>query len=133
MLTDDLTDAFRYAIDHAAAWSADMSSAVIHEILDRIAGAVDEWDASSGEEWVQFIVEGEAVLYLRIDFPLALVLRGYETLLDSIDVVAVASDDFQGQAYRIEPALLDAIFSHQATAALDPDSFTIYELWRAST
>jgi hypothetical protein len=133
VLNDDLTDAFRYAIEHAAAWSADTSSAVIHQILDRLAEAVDDWDASSGEEWVQFIVGSEAVLYLRIDFPLALVLRGYERLLDGIGVVTVAVDDFQGRDYRIDPALLGAIFSHTSPTALDPDAFTIYDLWRAST
>jgi hypothetical protein len=74
------------------------------------------------------------VLYLRIDFPLALVLRGYEPLLDGIDVVSVAVDDFQRRDYRIDPTLLRRIFSHQPTvAALDPDGFTIYDLWRAST
>ncbi len=133
MTNDDLTDAFRFAIEHAPAWTADTSSAVIHQILDRIADSTDDWDASSGEEWVQFISGSEAVLYLRIDFPLAIVLGGYETLLDGIDLVSVMVEDFQVDDYRIDPALVPAIFPHQATTALNPAGFTIYDLWRAST
>ena len=132
-MVSDLSDAFRVALNDAPNWTADTSNAAIHAILDRIGAAVDDWDASSGEEWVQFIVGEDAVLYLRIDFPLAIVLSGYEVLLEGIEVIVITADDFLRAKFRLDPALLPAIFSHTPDASINPNSFTIYELWRAST
>lgn len=128
----DLTDSFRLAYEHAASWTPDDLNTAVHTILDRIASAVDDWDASSGEEWAQFTVEGAHILYLRADFPLALVCSGYEVLLSGINVVTVSVEDFRRTQCVMDAVVMEAILPIEVSSGIDPDGFTVYDLWRAA-
>lgn len=132
-MNDDLSDAFRLALQHASSWTPEISTEAVNLLFDRIAAATDDWDASSGEEWVQFIANGSPILYLRVDFPLAFVLSGAEMLLEGIGVVVLTVDSFDDVRFSIHPSLLSDIFSHQNFGVLNPASFTVHELWQAAT
>lgn len=131
-MAQDLTDSFRLAYDNAASWTPDQLNAVVHELFNRFAEALDDWDASSGEEWMQFSANGQPVLYVRANLPLAIILSGYEGVLDDIPVVLISADDFQKVRFQLDVAVMRALFSAEAAGSLNPSGFTISELWRAS-
>ncbi len=128
----DLSDSFQLAYENSGLWTPDRVNSVVHELFDRFAAALDDWDASSGEEWVQFSANGQPILYLRTNLPLAIILSGYEAVLDDIPVVVISAEDFQRTRFRMDAELMDAVFSPNAVRALDPNGFTINEFWRAS-
>ena len=134
IMTYDLTDFFRTAVEHTPSWSPDHVNAAVHMVLDRMAEITDEWDAASGEDWVQFMIDGDVVIYLRVNFPLAFVIGGYETLLDDVGAVVVPVDNFQTTKFRVEFNLLRRIVTHCSPTGgpLSPSGFTVQELWRAS-
>ena len=107
-------------------------NAVVHELFDRFAAALDDWDASTGEEWAQFSANGQPILLLRTNLPLAIILSGSEGVLDDIPVVVISADDFNQTRFCMDAGMMQALFSPDAVRALNPDSFTINELWRAS-
>lgn len=129
----DLSDHFRAGWDYAATWTPDTLNTVVHVLIDRIAAATDDWDASSGEEWVQFSANGGVILYLRVNFPLAIILSGYEAVLDEIPVVVVSVEDFHQTKFSIDQTVVGVVFAHGVQRAFNPTSFTIQELWRAAT
>ncbi len=131
-MTFDLSDTFQLAYENSALWTPERVNAAVHELFDRFAAALDDWDASSGEEWAQFSANGQPILYLRTNLPLAIILSGSESVLDDIPVVVISAADFHQTRFRMDAGMMQALFSPEAVQALNPDSFTIDELWRAS-
>lgn len=128
----DLSDSFQLAYENSHLWTPERVNGVVHELFDRFAAALDDWDASTGEEWAQFSANGQPILLLRTNLPLAIIVSGSEGVLDDIPVVVISADDFNHTHFSMDAGMMQALFSPNAVHALNPDSFTINELWRAS-
>ncbi len=128
----DLSDSFQLAYENSGLWTPDRVNAVVHELFDRFAAALDDWDASTGEEWAQFSANGQPILLLRTNLPLAIILNGSEGVLDDIPVVVISAADFHQTRFCMDASMMQALLSPDAVRALNPASFTINELWRAS-
>jgi hypothetical protein len=133
-MNHDLTDCFRLALKHASSWTPDHVNTAVHVLLDRMASVTDNWDAASGEDWVQFMMDGDTAIYLRVNFPLAITLENCVEMLEDMGVVIVAVDDFYETRYRMDAGVMKLVLAHRSASGglLDPNGFTIQELWRAS-
>jgi hypothetical protein len=127
-IEDCLVRAFR-AADR---WTVEAALHTAATIKGDRAATID-WDSGAGEEWIS--VDGAGFFaFISPTFPLAMAERGSvdPTALQS-EVVTIFADGFNVEELTCSLAVLYEVFGDSADfSRMDPNSFSVHDLWYAT-
>ena len=134
----DMTNAIREANQGRAAWTKELFRAALQQFAGIIPEPTVDWDEGVPEQWGKiWSKHGRMAVMVCLPLPLVIATEEaraqLETQMRFLGLTVITASDWDKRLFSVDPeALCHAFNLHHISEALNPQAFSIDELWYAT-